>query len=216
MINSRSNRSFREDERSSYRLRFEKGLIISLILVILVFEFSKKIPEKDISEYSFGFGNMIYVDPMPQTSRKKAISQAPRLPQVPIPSEDEYIPEDETIDETLFDMSSSIEYDEGKGGSGGFGSGSIGDAPRPIREVIPEYPRREKKRGIEGVIELWIRINKEGRVDSVRVLKNTSKNKNLERAAVNAALKSIYVPAERHGKKINLWIRRKYKFEKKR
>jgi TonB family protein len=80
--------------------------------------------------------------------------------------------------------------------------------------VIPEYPREEQERGIEGVIELALHVNSRGYVDSVVVQRNTSWNARLERAAIEAAVRSIYMPARQKGKNVSMWIRRPYHFQK--
>ena len=149
---------------------------------------------------------------IPQTRQGGGLSRPPTLPQVPIPTEDEYIPDDETIEITRFDLFEDIPLFDGVGGGGGYRG--IG-RPRPIREVIPEYPNAERKKGVEGVVILEIFVNAEGRVDSVRVLSNTTRSKRLELSAIEAAYKSLYVPAKRDGRNVPIWIQRPYRFERK-
>ena len=150
------------------------------------------------------------IDMVPAT-RHGGMPRPPDLPQVPIPVEDEYLPEDETIDLFEFDPNEGISLFDGigtmpeAGGAGGLGL-------RPIREVIPEYPNDLRKKGIEGVVMLSLYVNPTGGVDSVEVLQNTSRNKRLERYAIHAAYSSRYVPAKRDGKKIACWIQRRYEF----
>ena len=71
----------------------------------------------------------------------------------------------------------------GIGPGTGNGSGSGYDVqPRPVWEVMPEYPERERKQGVMGLVELDLLVNIKGLVDSVRVVKNETSNKNLESA----------------------------------
>ena len=147
----------------------------------------------------------------PQTTQG-GLRKPPTLPQIPIPSEDEYIPEDETIEITRLDMFENLL--EGFRCSGK-GSYHVRSSPRPILEVIPEYPSAERKRGVEGDVILEILVNYEGRVDSVQVLSNTTTSKRLELSAIEAAYKSRYIKIGRKGNNGPIWIERPYRFEKK-
>ena len=201
-----------EQEKTAYRIRFEKALILILGIMILVFLFSQRIPQRRPKEWGVGRGSLISVDVTPATSFG-SLPRPPSLPQVPIPTEDEYLPEDETIEDTRLDLTQGIPLFDGSGmGGGGSGEGGLG--PRPIREVIPEYTKEERKRGVEGLVELEILVNARGEVDSVRVLQNTTRSKRLEEASVQAAYQSRYLPARRDGKSVPQRIRRSYRFEK--
>ncbi len=200
-----------KSEYNSYRIRYEKGLIISLAVMIAFFGFFKK-RETYIRQYRPAPLTVFELDFVPPTSQN-AISRPPSLPRVPVPSEDEYLPEDETIELTMLDLSEDIPLFDGFGGEGE-ASPYGGMGPRPVKEVIPGYAKEERDRGVEGVIELMILVNSRGTVDSVKVVVNSTSSTRLERAAVDAAYKSAYVPASRDGKKISRWIRRPYRFER--
>jgi TonB family protein len=198
------------DEKALCRKRFEVGLMVSLLCMILVFGLSRRMPRGRQRKIEMGPYAILALDPVPVTN-PGGIPRPPDLPQVPIPTEDEYLPEDETIDDTKLVLTEGIPLFEGTGRRGG-GVGGMG--PRPIREVIPEYPKEARDRGVEGIVELAILVNQVGGVDSVRVLWNTTKSKRLERAAIQAAYKSRYFPAQRDGKRIAYWIQRPYRFER--
>ena len=93
------------------------------------------------------------------------------------------------------------------GGMGGYGG------PRPIREVIPEFPESERKKGVHGVVELKILVNASGRVDSVMVLNNTTGSKILARSAKAAAYRSIYRPVKNKKQALAKWVVRPYRFD---
>ena len=200
------------EEKAAYRVRLEKALIFSLGLMILIFLVSRRIPHRTKKTWKLSVLTTVNMEMTPQTTQGGGLPRPPTLPQVPIPTEDEYIPDDETIEITRFDLFQDIPLFDGVGGSGGYQG--IG-RPRPIREVIPEYPNSERKKGAEGVVILEIFVNAEGRVDSVRVLSNTSRSKRLELSAIEAAYKSQYVPAKRDGRNVPIWIQRPYRFERK-
>jgi len=209
------------EEKASYRVRFEQALVVVLSVMIILFILSKRIPYRPFQRVqSIGFSTLSIEDLIPATRQGGGLPRPPSLPQVPIPSEDEFLPEDETIESTQLNVLQEIPIFDGDGtGSGvsggdGFGYGG-GMGARPIRDVIPEYPAEERKQGVEGVVELAILVNEMGHVDSIRVLLNTTRSKRLEKSAIQAAMKSQYMPPRHQGKRVSRWIRRPYRFERK-
>jgi TonB family protein len=101
----------------------------------------------------------------------------------------------------------------GTGKGSGIGSGyEIEIQPQPIWEVVQEYPEQEKKRGIRGLVELDLLVNADGLVDSVRVVRNETLNKNLELSAIRAARGSRYLPVMIDGKPSAVWFHKLYSF----
>lgn len=198
-------------ERRRYRVRLEKALVLSLTALTLLFGISRRMPQRKKRVAVFSGSSLASVDLTPIT-QQGGIPRPPTLPQIPIPTEDEFLPEDETIEETTLEILENIPLFDGFGRGTGF-EGSGGFGPRPIREVIPEYSKEERNRGAQGVVELYILVNSEGYVDSVRVLVNTTTSRILEQAAIRAAKMSQYVPATRDGRNVARWIRRPYRFE---
>ena len=195
------------DEKRKYRIHFERALLVVLTCVVILFLVSRRMHERNRRvRFVPGFATM-NLD-LVQATKRGGMPRPPDLPQVPIPVEDEYLPDDETIDIFDFDVNEGIPLFDGFGTAPDAGGMGL----RPIREVIPEYPKDLRKRGIEGVILLTILVNSRGHVDSVEVLKNTSLSKRLEQAAIQAAYGSRYVPAKRDGEKIACWIQRRYEF----
>lgn len=64
----------------------------------------------------------------------------------------------------------------------------------------PQYPREELRRGIGGTTVLIISIDANGGVLDVEV-QNSSGNRNLDRAAMQAARKWRFNPAVKNGQK---------------
>jgi TonB family protein len=194
-------------EKVGYQIRLEKAFILTLIIFIGIFTAFRHMPKKRLKKADFA--NIIFttIDMIPPTTQGN-LSRPKDLPMVPIPTEDEFLPDDLTIENTVLDQFESIPLFDFP-----FGSGVNGVAPRPIREVIPEYPEELQKKGIEGVVELDILVNQSGRVDSVMVVRNTTGSLALERSAVDAAYRSRYFPAKNSNRVISRWIRRPYWFE---
>ena len=83
-------------EKVRYQIRFEKALILSLIFMILLFVIFRRIPmqrNKELFPKAYSFFSL---DVVPATSQV-GVPPPPALPEVPIPTENEYLPEDETI-----------------------------------------------------------------------------------------------------------------------
>lgn len=71
------------------------------------------------------------------------------------------------------------------------------DGPKFIRRVIPEYPVREKRLGIEGKVVLELLIDENGRLIGVRVIDST--NDDFAQAAINAVKQSTFKAATENG-----------------
>ncbi|WP_448590208.1 energy transducer TonB [Thermodesulfobium sp.] len=71
------------------------------------------------------------------------------------------------------------------------------DGPKFIKRIIPEYPAREKRLGIEGKVVLELVIDEDGHLISVRVLSST--NENFAQAAIKAVRESTFRAAVENG-----------------
>jgi TonB family protein len=110
----------------------------------------------------------------------------------------------------------------GTGIGSGMGNGignSIGDGtggsllpPRPIFVVIPEYPQSIPKKQLSGTIQLSVRVNVDGKVDSAVVMENPTGSQVLAKLALQAAYASRYQPARAGNKAITCWTKCEYRF----
>ena len=189
-----------------YLIDLEKATILALCLVILIFflfpqfEIQRQIPIATII-------TSIQVEDIPIT-KQGTPRQPPPRPVIPIASEDEFYPEDITIDDT------ELSFDDLSLAEGlGLAIGRIEIfQPRPVFEVIPEYSEELQKRGIEGIVKLHLHIDQFGHVVDAIVLENTTGSNVCANAAKSAALKGRYVPARKNGQPADLWIIRTYTF----
>jgi TonB family protein len=67
-----------------------------------------------------------------------------------------------------------------------------GQTPRLIVEKKPEYPEEARKKGIQGAVILKIRVDREGNVEAVKVVKSESLL--LNDAAIEAVKQWKYEP----------------------
>ncbi len=108
----------------------------------------------------------------------------------------------------------------GSGGTGwgtgkgeGVGLGRIIVAqPRPVLEAIPEYPQAARKAKIQGLIELSVKVDETGKVEKVIVLRNTTQNDACAQAAIEAAYRTRYRPAQTAAGPDTAWVVRQYSF----
>ncbi len=195
--------------KKNYVRNRDIATIAALMLVILLMRLSNEV--EVISRAPKIPTRLVTVENIPKTlhSRRKP---PPARPAVPIPTDEETIPEDltlEPIDPTFFIESD----DDGGGGEGdrGLGAPTL-TPPRPIAWVIPEFPASEKKRGVNGEVKLSLEIAPTGRVLQAVVLENTTGSALCAQAAVKAALASRYIPAKEDGKPVTYWHTQVYRF----
>ena len=70
----------------------------------------------------------------------------------------------------------------------------------------PAYPKRARKRGYEGTVLLQVLVNRQGRVDELRV-DRTSGHAMLDHAALNAVGKWYFEPGRQGTRKIDMWVK---------
>ncbi len=194
------------DFRSQFSINIKKALVITLVFFILLVFISPRIK---LSIKEVGQPNIIInVENIPIT-RQTRMKPPPPKPTVPIPSEDETIPEDATIEETTLKYTNI--FDDPPSVSGIRGTKIT--PPKPIAWVFPEYPKEEKKKGVHGVVKLSIHIDSKGKVVEVIVLDNTTSSEKCAQAAVEAAYGSRFRPAKEGNRAVNFWITQPYRFD---
>lgn len=182
------------------------SLVVTLLGMILLFSLFPKVKVNRPERIKI-ISSAITVEEIPVT-RQVGAMKPPARPAVPIPSDDIALPDDITIDDTELDFSSASTIS---------GSGLIPEPvqiiqPRPIFEVIPEYPEELQKKGIQGTVKLSLHIDANGRVIHVIVIENSTGSDACANAAREAAIKGRYIPAKKDGQPTDLWITRTYTF----
>ena len=196
----------KSDLKSVYQINLEKSLIIALMFFIVLINLSPRI-NVQLEEQRSNF--IITAENIPVT-RQVRKSPPPPKPTVPVPSEDESIPEDETIEETTLKYANL--FDELPDGLQGISGVNI-IPPRPIAWVFPEYPEKDRKKGIKGLVKLSIQIDEHGNVVEVVVIENTTGSENCAKAAIEAAYGSRFFPAREGNKPVKYWITQPYRFD---
>jgi protein TonB len=77
--------------------------------------------------------------------------------------------------------------------------------PEVMKQAKPVYPEHAKEKGIEGKVMIQAYIDKEGKPIKALVDKSSG-HEVLDKAALEAAKKSVYKPAVQDGKPVGVWI----------
>lgn len=196
------------DLRQKYKKTVELGLVISLVLTLLLFfGFRKWGTETEMLDVDLPD---IKVEEVPPTEQIKR-PPPPARPQVAVPTDDEDIPEDETIDITEInfdeipepppppkaDESSNIfvAYDEAPEPIGGFAA---------IQRNL-EYPEIARKAGIEGRVIVNVLVDVSGRVIETKVLKSLG-HSGCDDAAIKAIRSVKWKPAKQRDRPVKVWV----------
>jgi TonB family protein len=189
--------------------RLELGAIFVLLFVLLFFYmFPKKFEKLHVKNRTVLID--FTVESIPATKQMvRRGKPRPKKPSVPIPAEDLDFPEDATIDDESFKWNFG---GSPLGNSGLTASRADTIPPRPILQVMPEYPEQLRKQKIKGSIKLLVRIGNNGAVKDVIVSDNSTGSDICERIAIESAYKSSYMPAKTEKKAIDMWTSCTYSF----
>ncbi len=183
----------------------------SLLLALLIHLFGLvAVPEYKIKIKGMEEKKIEALDLPPEmTIPEKKKIDVPR-PSIPVEAEeDEDIPDDVTIEETILDE--TVEAPTAPPPSlPEYGKFVPFDTkPEPIRYVTPEYPEMAKKAGIEGVVTAQLLIGTDGKVYDCRVVAGPE----IFYAAVEkAARRCLFSPAKQRDKPVAVWVAVPFRF----
>lgn len=196
--------------RWKYRKVMEVSLILALALMTATLQAFKRfeVEKQEQQQVEIKFD----VEEIPPTEQERA-APPPARPAVPIESEDEDIPEDETIASTELDLTQLppppekppeeeeevtpifVAYDSPPEPIGGF---------EAIQRNLV-YPEIARKAGVEGRVIVHVLIDERGNVVATRILKSLGNN-GCDEAAV-AAIKSVkWKPAMQRDRPVKVWV----------
>lgn len=192
-----------------YPLVMEIGLILSLVICIVLFQAFKKFEAKEVREKTVDI--KIEVKEIPQTEQIK-MPPPPARPAVPIETENDDIPEDETIEITDLDLTELpppppppptddeaaivfVPYDDPPTPIGGFAA---------IQKNL-EYPEIARKAGVEGRVIVHVQIDEKGKVVNTKVLASLGNN-GCDEAAIKAIKSVKWKPAMQRDRPVKVWV----------
>jgi len=129
----------------------------------------------------------------------------PARPSIPVPSDDEDIAEDLTLDELDFDDFSNMDAPPPPPSGPKVAFIPYDLAPRAKSAIRPIYPEIAQEAGIEGVVVVQAFIDERGRVKETLILKGVP-NTGLDEAAMEAIRKTKFHPAEQRERPVAVWI----------
>ena len=189
--------------------RLEKIAVVILLVFILLFQLiPKQYLKQKITVQNVSVDFAIEAIPATRQLLRRG-NPRPNKPTVPIPIEDLSFPEDATIDEANYDW----QWEGSLFGNAAITAGKADTIPpRPVLQVMPEYPEQVRKKNIKGSIKLLVRIGNEGRVKDVIVADNSTGSEVCEKNAIEAAYRSTFIPATWQNNTIEMWTSCIYSF----
>ncbi len=129
----------------------------------------------------------------------------PARPSIPVPSDDEDIADDLTLDELDFDDFSNLDAPPPPPSGPKVVFIPYDDPPVPMSAIMPTYPEIAQEAGIEGVVVVQAFIDQKGRVKETLILKGVP-NTGLDEAAMEAIRRTRFKPAKQRERAVGLWI----------
>ncbi len=190
------------DSKSSYALNLKRALVVTLVFLNLIILFA---PGLQVARDKPALPRVVInAENVPRTRQTRRQPPPPK-PTVPVPSDDETIPDDVTIEETDLKYTTIFDFE-------------IGDAP--VFAGIKITPPRINRLGVpqhldegNGFVKLSFHIDEKGEVTEVVVLDNSTGSEKCQEAAVAAAYGSRFYPAKEGNREIDYWITQPYRFD---
>ena len=129
----------------------------------------------------------------------------PARPSIPVPSDDEDIADDLTLDELDFDDFSNMDAPPPPPSGPKVVFIPYDDPPVAMSPIRPRYPEIAQEAGIEGVVVVQAFIDEKGRVKETLILKGVP-NTGLDEAAMEAIRKTRFRPAKQRERAVGVWI----------
>ncbi len=197
-----------EMKKQSMRL-LKIAMMLSLLLIILLMQFSKRFsrPAKSFETTSA----LVTVEEIPPATEQAKASLAPSRPTIPIASEDETLPDDETIDLTALDLDAEPPPPPPPPSDDDdiFAFVPHDEPPRPIggMEAILrniEYPEIARRAGVEGSVLLYVQVDEKGEIVNTRVMRLEGIDV-FKEAAIKAVKSVKWKPAMQRDRPVKVW-----------
>ena len=174
------------------------GIVLVIIIFIIFPRFLASVEFEDVDQI------IIENIDIPQTQQIEN-TPPPARPSIPVPSDDEDIADDLTLDELDFDDFSSLDAPPPPPSGPRVVFIPYDDPPVALSPIRPTYPEIAQEAGIEGVVVVQAFIDKKGRVKETLILKGVP-NTGLDEAAMEAIRKTRFRPAKQRERAVGVWI----------
>ncbi len=195
------------DLKSQYQKIVKASFVVTLAFLIISVQIARMI--SIAIEHAQTVDVKIEVADIPPTQQFKRPSPPPK-PSIPIPTEEESIPEDLTIASTELDLS------------------DIPPSPAPPDEELPifvaydeppkiigglaalgkflKYPPLAQRAGVEGIVFVKVLVGLNGKTEKTKVIKAKPANFGFEESAVEVFKKVKWIPAKQRDKSVRVWV----------
>lgn len=200
------------DLKQSYRRRLEQSMVGSLFLILILFQLTRFV-EMQPAVFTRAEINIEVTD-IPPTEQPSNLPPPPGRPTIPVPTENELVPEDLTIESTDLNLELSeltpppapeeniedtyvfIPYDEPPVPIGGL---------KTINRYL-KYPEIARRAGIEAVVIVGVLVGENGNSLKTQILKPSGTTLGFEQAAQDAVMKLKWKPAKQRDRAIKVWV----------
>ncbi len=165
----------------------------------------KEVPQKEVARVKS-------IEPAkPVTERDIPDKKSTPTPDESLPTSSEPVPQSQPQDAARNEDTS--ENAPGKGsatlatkGDTSAAAGLIMAKPLYRKNPPPQYPRRARRKGYEGIVILEVLVNENGKVEDLKVFKSSGYNI-LDKSALSAVQKWLFEAGTRNGKSTQMWVR---------
>lgn len=204
------------DTRHLYRLKMMGSMVVVLGLAVLLVTFWPAASGSDSDLPFSDTADFVEIDEIQPTSHSQELAPPPPAPLPPVVR-----PVDEIV-ETRFDASGPLMVDDpGEDARQSDGAAQTVAARLPdvgarlLRAVQPQYPSAAKQSGVKARVVVEVAVNEQGRVTEASVVKRIRISKGgrpravgqlgygIEQAALRAARRSLFRPAEKGGSPVS-------------
>jgi protein TonB len=188
--------------KHAYPVNVRLAGLAGIALVIIIFSIFPRF----LASMEFEDVDQIIIEniDIPQTQQIDN-TPPPARPSIPVPSDDEDIADDLTLDELDFDDFSSLDAPPPPPSGPRVVFIPYDDPPVALSPIRPTYPEIAQEAGIEGVVIVQAFIDKKGRVKETLILKGVP-NTGLDEAAMEAIRKTRFRPAKQRERAVGVWI----------
>lgn len=196
------------DLKRHYKRAVEISLLSTLVLMIAVFQIGRSFELKTRNVDRIDV--KIEVADIPPTEQFRRPPPPPR-PSLPVPTDEDSVPEDLTISSTEVDLTeippppppadddepnTFVPYDEPPVMRGG------------LNALLAnlEYPKLARKTGIEGRVVAKVLVSKSGETKKVEILDVKPPGYDFEQSAIAALQKVQWKPAKQRDRDISTWV----------
>ena len=186
----------------AYPVNVRLASLLGIVLVIIIFIIFPRF----LASVEFENVDQIIIEniDIPQTQQIDN-TPPPARPSIPVPSDDEDIADDLTLDELDFDDFSNLDAPPPPPSGPKVVFIPYDDPPVALSPIRPTYPEIAQEAGIEGVVVVQAFIDKKGRVKETLILKGVP-NTGLDEAAMEAIRKTRFRPAKQRERAVGVWI----------